>query len=243
MNTVKKGDDFEEKAYKLISKLLNNHQLGVVPAHCEVFKKKGYYSAKREKYIIFDLSIEVWPPGAKNYTFLYLIECKDYSGSVSVDRIESFDSKIRQIGDHNIKAVFITTSRLQEGGRALCEKMGVMLIRCGRNMTYDIILHRVGGKRPYRRNIETEEPYSFKTLKDVLLSEWTKAVDIKLLEAVSRLGSLYKISGTSVPVLSRKDIESLAIRILDNYSRNILRNSEVISIEPFIKYLSDAFDL
>jgi len=86
MNTVKIGDSFEKKSYEVISKAVENGELGISESASRVFQKKGYYSRDREKDIIFDLSIEVWPTNAERYTLLYLIECKSSnSKKVPVD--------------------------------------------------------------------------------------------------------------------------------------------------------------
>lgn len=61
MNSVKKGNLFEEKCYDIIISALEKGELGVVSKICKVYKKKKYYSYIRESDIIFDLSIEVVP--------------------------------------------------------------------------------------------------------------------------------------------------------------------------------------
>ena len=93
MNTVKIGDDFENKSKKLIKKIIDNHELSVIPAHCTVHDKKKYYSSKREKEIEFDLSIEVKHPNAKKPTIVWIVECKNLGHRVPVDDIEEFESK------------------------------------------------------------------------------------------------------------------------------------------------------
>ncbi len=97
MNTVEKGDLFENLSYNIINDNLSQGKLGLIPAYCRVFQKKGYYSASRLSDIIFDISIEVWLPGADTYSLLYLIECKNYSTNVPVNKIEDFHSKIQQV--------------------------------------------------------------------------------------------------------------------------------------------------
>ena len=88
MNTVKIGDKFEDKSYDLIQKAIENDELGISKTSAVVFRQKGYYSNDREKDIIFDLAIEIWPKNAKRFTLLYLIECKSSpkGHNVPVDR-------------------------------------------------------------------------------------------------------------------------------------------------------------
>jgi hypothetical protein len=64
MNTVAKGDAFEEQCYELIKQALSKGELGLMQEHVQIIRKAGYYSERRKGQIIFDLAIQVWPPGA-----------------------------------------------------------------------------------------------------------------------------------------------------------------------------------
>ncbi|MGN6637397.1 MAG: hypothetical protein ACTHJ8_00685 [Mucilaginibacter sp.] len=88
MNTVKKGSLFENRSYEILKAAIFDKRLGLDPDCCKIYQQKGYYSKDREADIIFDLSIEVWPPNASRCHFLYLIECKDYNGTVPPGDIE-----------------------------------------------------------------------------------------------------------------------------------------------------------
>ena len=79
MNTVKLGDDFEEKSYHIIEEAIKRNDLGLIPKYCKILKKPKYYSFRRKKEIVFDLSIEFTPPKATNPALIYLVECKNYS--------------------------------------------------------------------------------------------------------------------------------------------------------------------
>jgi hypothetical protein len=79
MNTVKKGDEFEARAFKLIENALHAELLGVIPNYARIFPKQGYPSFKRKSDIIFDIAIEVWPPQATRFSLVYLIGCKNYT--------------------------------------------------------------------------------------------------------------------------------------------------------------------
>lgn len=52
-------------------------------------------------------------PGASSHSLLTLIECKNYNRSIEVEKIEAFESKVRSIGGHNTKAIFISNMALQ----------------------------------------------------------------------------------------------------------------------------------
>ena len=49
MNTVKLGDDFEEKSYHIIEEAIKNNDLGLIPKYCKILKKPKYYSFRRKK--------------------------------------------------------------------------------------------------------------------------------------------------------------------------------------------------
>jgi Zn-dependent peptidase ImmA (M78 family) len=143
MNTVKIGDTFEKKSHDVIVKAVENGELGICESASKVFQKKGYYSRDREKEIIFDLSIEVWPTNAERYTLLYLIECKSSnSKKVPVDDIEEFYSKIIQVSGANVKGVLISDNSFQEGVVTFAKNRGIMLIEVSKIGEHNIILHR-----------------------------------------------------------------------------------------------------
>ena len=90
MNTIEKGDKFEDKIYKLFEQEISEGRFFANKECCRIFQKKGYYSKDRGKEIIFDISIEISLPGQLTYSILTLIECKDYSGKIPVDDVEEF---------------------------------------------------------------------------------------------------------------------------------------------------------
>ena len=100
-NTTQVGNEFEIKAFDIINRVIQQEQLGHCSKYIKLFQKKGYYSALRKKDIIFDITIEVWPPGANRYVLLYVIECKSYDTKVPVNDVEEFHHKIQQISGVN----------------------------------------------------------------------------------------------------------------------------------------------
>lgn len=148
MNTTKKGDDFEDKAYVKLKALLENGELLVNPTFSSIHKKKKYYSSERKRNIIFDLAIECfYPNDLVNPGFYLLIECKDYKRSVTVGRIEEFHNKTRQVANGKSKGIFVTSSVLQEAAfnYAVSNGIGVMRILPNDNIerlaNYSIVTH------------------------------------------------------------------------------------------------------
>ncbi|MBW2331963.1 MAG: restriction endonuclease [Deltaproteobacteria bacterium] len=129
MNTVAKGDELENQTFDLLRGEFERGRLGIDSSSGRIFKKKGYYSKEREKEIIVDISIEVWPPQAENYSLLWVCECKNYGHSVPVDDVEEFKAKLDQIAGKNIKGVIATKNSFQSGALKYAQNQGIGLVR------------------------------------------------------------------------------------------------------------------
>jgi Zn-dependent peptidase ImmA (M78 family) len=217
MNTVKIGDSFEKKSYEVISKAVENGELGISESASRVFQKKGYYSRDREKDIIFDLSIEVWPTNAERYTLLYLIECKSSnSKKVPVDDIEEFYSKIIQVSGANVKGVLITDNSFQEGVVTFAKNRGIMLIEVSKTGDYKIILHRTNRGT---NDIKEED------------------IDLIFEKFIKKALGPPKIEG--LQKLSSDQIEVIANAIHEEYSRS----RKPIVINAFLEFVSKKYKL
>lgn len=129
MNTSAKGTKFENKVFDLLNKILDQGEFVVSSKLSKVYKKKGYYSAKRKKNIIFDVTIETHLPNSSSYSLLTIIECKDLNKSVTIDDVEEFSSKISQVGEHNTKGIIFTTNTFQESALNFAKAEGIGLVR------------------------------------------------------------------------------------------------------------------
>lgn len=129
MNTVAKGNTFEDKVFKLIEAELNADRLGLTPPQARIFKKKGYFSKERNSEIVVDISIEIWPPNAKNYSLLWVCECKDYSSPVPASDVEEFKAKLDQIAGKNVKGIIASSNSLQKGALDYARSNGIGVIR------------------------------------------------------------------------------------------------------------------
>jgi len=129
MNTTKKGDKFEDLVYIKIEALLKNRELGLDPDACTIYQKKGYYSALREKDIIVDISIEVFRKGSSEPIMIWVIECKDYGDTISVNEVEEFDTKMTQITGLNTKAIIVSSNAFQRGTLTFARNRHIALVR------------------------------------------------------------------------------------------------------------------
>lgn len=218
MNTTKIGDKFEDKSYDLIEKAIHNNELGISKSSAKVFRKKGYYSNDREKEIIFDLSIEIWPKEAERYTLLYLIECKSSpkGNNVPVDDVEEFFTKYNQVAGGGVKGVMITDNKFQSGGLTFAKNKRIMLIEVDIDDNHSIILHRIERENTKDEEIGEDEIF-FNFIKKTL--------------------GLQKVKG--LKRLTTDNIESLALPILQKFNG---MNSP-IKIDEFIKYLKFEYKL
>jgi len=216
MNTVAKGDNFENISYELIIDSINNLELGILPANAKVFRKKGYYSKDREKDIIFDLSIEIWLKDAERYSNLYLIECKSSTKkNIPVDDVEEFFSKIRQISDTNVKGIMITDKSFQKGGFTYAKNKNLMLIEVN-GTSKKIILHKTSKNNEIVENISLDE---------------------KIQKFVNKTLAVNKIEG--LKFLSAVQIEEIANKIHYEY-KGI---SKPINKDDFLEYLKSKYNL
>lgn len=129
MNTVAKGDQFEDRVFNAIKNELVSERLGLLPKSCQIFRKKKYYSKNRKANIELDISIEVFLSNAPNWSFLWAIECKDYKSALPINDVEEFHAKIQQIAGDNVKATLILSGALQKSALEYCKSFGIGVVR------------------------------------------------------------------------------------------------------------------
>lgn len=142
MNTTATGDSLESRVFDLFQTEISANQFFARSECCKVFRKKAYYSKDRESFITFDLSVEIFLPGSNTYSFLVLIECKNYSHNVPVDDAEEFVAKVQQVSGVNVKGIMVSTGAFQKGTLAYCRSKGVGLIRYFNKRNFKWVLHR-----------------------------------------------------------------------------------------------------
>ena len=220
MNTVKLGDEFEDKSYSIIEQALKNNDFGLIPKYCKIYRKKPYYSFRRKTDIIFDLAIEVTPPKAKNPTLLYLIECKNYTSAVPVSDVATFAEYISQIEGFAIKGVFVSNNRLQSGALETVKSYGMMLIEVNDD-DYNILLLRTDKlKNQNEKDIELDEKIR-KTIENALLPK--------------------KIEG--LKQLSAQQIQNIANTFLNEFDSSILAGAYKLDLKQLTNYLEKKYQL
>lgn len=188
MNTVKKGDLFEDKCFEIINSALISGELGIIPSLSKIYRKKKYYSIKRKSEIIFDISIEVTPINANKPTLVYIIECKDLNKKVPVDDVEEFESKIAGLQGFQVKGLFISNTSFQKSSYNLANNSGFMLIEVNQS-GYNIVLHKSINKE---------------AVIDPLISK----IQIKLYDhfLIKKITGLKKLSKKQINIISKEII-------------------------------------
>lgn len=214
MNTVKIGDNFEAKAKTLIREIIDNHELSINPAHCTVKEKVKYYSIKRKKDIIFDLSIEVKHPKADKPFLVCIIECKNLNKPIPVDDIEEFESKVDGIQEFQTKKIVIAKNSFQSGAFETAKTLGITLINVDED-DYNIVLYR--SEKQF--NIGTRLPEIEKEIENLIKA----ALLPDKIEGLKRL--------------SQKEINGIAVEFLEKIDNNITEQYRKTPLDKIMSYL------
>lgn len=128
MSTTTKGSAFEQRVYDALAEELKNDRLCASPKRAILHRRKSYHSRDRNAAIITDVSLEMFLPERTHPTLVWIFECKDYSGSIPVDDVEEFHSKLQQIGEDNTKGTIVTNGALQKSALAyaISKRIGVI---------------------------------------------------------------------------------------------------------------------
>lgn len=122
------GREYEEFVQQLHQALLDAEMVG----------NQRNISVERNKKIRDNCGINrefdlYWEYELAGITYKTVIECKDYSSSISVEKIDALIGKIRDIPD--LKAVFATTNGYQSGAekKAKSNRIDLLIVREQRN--------------------------------------------------------------------------------------------------------------
>jgi hypothetical protein len=130
MNTVKKGDRLEKALFDHLKRELEEDRLPIKSSCSQIFWKKPYFSRDRNSNIVFDISIEISIPSAKEFCMLWLVECKNYSTkTVPVDDVEEFFGKVQQVSAANSKAIIASSGAFSSGATNYAKAKGIGLFR------------------------------------------------------------------------------------------------------------------
>lgn len=237
MNTVKKGDLFEEKCLDIISKMLDNGDLIFLKENVRIFTKKKYPSIYRND-VQFDISIELWAPNAERYSMIYFIECKNYSSRIPVEKVQKFQNDIQQVSGVNAKGIFISNMPFQSGAYSHAEKIGMMVIQGDSSENFKIILHKRNG--PVENRIQILKDSIDEILIDSGIETLEKIVDKQILESLSP--NIEKV-GYGIDLLDKKQITEIANQELNKINEDILIRGQGLDLKTITNYLSENYNI
>ena len=130
---VNTGRSFEECIFKKVEEKCNHGNSNIPYLH------KKYYSMERQGDIIPDITIEKMVDG--HLFLIIVIECKDYSGSLSVSEVEEFHSKLQQIGADNTKGIIVMRNgKFQKSAYKYAKSKGISLAIYNDNENENIVI-------------------------------------------------------------------------------------------------------
>lgn len=213
MNTKQKGDEFEERCFKVVKKASD---IVHITSWTKYYHQKWYYSQKRDWNIIFDISAEIRNTNADKYSFVYLIECKNYKNRVPVKVVEAFSSKLSQVAQHNSKWIIMATNWFAKSCKSIAEKSWIALINVNENDIHSYSVYK--GKR----------------------SSTTNSIDRFLRELYE--SAIWEFSDSRIDwfqKLSKKEVKQKVSQVLTDYWKCITLES----IDSFTDYLSKNYSL
>jgi len=233
MNTVQKGDKFEDIGIELIHKLISEEEILINAKYIRPYKKKKYKCKSRNGNVEFDYVIEVWPPNSERYSVAYFIECKDYKNRVGVNQLKKFHNDIQEVSGANAKAILITKSLLQEGARSYAEANGFMVIQANNVENYKIIYHKGSLKKAEISTLYGE-------ITDIGILGLTKIVDDRLHKVFEEFTNEVSYN---LDTLSKEAIEEICGEELSRINPKILTNAENLDINLLRSYLSKSYNI
>nr|VFJ64957.1 MAG: Restriction endonuclease [Candidatus Kentron sp. FW] len=231
--------------------------------YCKIFPKKGYYSKDREKDIIFDISIEATLPGQDRYSFVFLIECKNYSHRVPVDDVEEFFAKIQQVSGANAKGIVVSTNSFQEGAFNFARSKGIGLLRYFSKEKVEWVLTRSPSGMSSTAHADSKWLNTYRALRDedyksryfdfygcanetytVSLNQFFASlvgngIDSDTLKSLAKIKQETRKAHPSVPYKGKQEIETASLRILSEIG---YKHGQV-PLDKICELLNERFEL
>lgn len=144
------GISFEDKVFQIIEKQVKSNDFLLSNPNVKIRRKAKYYSRDREAQIECEISVEKYlanPDMCDKPSVIVVIECKDYSGAISVDDVEEFHAKLQQIGADNTKGIMITRNGwFQKSTLSYANAKGIALARILPDDQVHYVMHMMTGE-------------------------------------------------------------------------------------------------
>lgn len=240
LNSREIGDALEVRVRDYFRAEIAADRFWAKKENCRVFWKKGYHSKDRNSKIVFDVSVELYLPGAKDYSAVVLIECKNYSHGVPVDDVEELFAKVQQVAAANAKVVLASTACFQTGTREYARSKGIGLLRYFDQREFKWELKRSpsasAGSTPPDEGYLVEKGLSLQDFRSLVFdlylqspsretnSLWDFFEDLVLdtglaPEEIRRINNSRNRLTNQVPYLEKGDLESRSLESLANVNQ------------------------
>lgn len=186
-------------------------------------KKKSYYCNEREAPVQFDVVVEVKRENAEGFALVVVFECKNYEGSLPEKEIRDFSDKLHEIFRHNVKGVFVCSSRLQSSAMSLVRKRGLGLIKYDQHGFEYIVQRQARGliDSTYVKKSMFQSIGNYKSMKfsafydDAFYGSFSSLMSGWLGDDLSRAVANQSVS---LPYISQEDMEMRAANLLSEVS-------------------------
>lgn len=243
-SSLKKGTDFELRVFDAVKNALGNDGFIIGGNKIEVYHQKGYYSNDRKADIIIDISVEKFLPEFEEPSLIAFIECKCYKKRVSVDDMEEFATKLRQISNFNVKGMMVTTVGFQKGAFEYGKSKNIALAL----LNEDNIIQYLSPREQNESNLPfkptdnvADSPLFQDEVNDYApfialynCNHYFNIFDLlKDLEIIDN-NPTYQLDVPSIPYLSNSEILTCADKLLNDASAY---SKSAIDLTKIIKYL------
>jgi hypothetical protein len=147
MNSTAKGNEYEDKVFSLVDKLLEDEALPFQKSSSVFHRRKDYFSQDRNSKIIFENVVEFFAKGtnAQNGqpSLVIIFECKSYAGLVDVSEVEEFKSKLDQLKGFRSKGYMVTKRGFKKAALAYAASHGIGLIRFVPEDQYEFVAYHM----------------------------------------------------------------------------------------------------
>lgn len=233
MNTTEKGDILENKLFTILQDLLKNDKLYIHKKFSRIYQKKGYFSQKRNKNIVFDVSIESFLPDADEYSLLTIFECKNLGKNVSIDDIEEFSKKLSQVGEHNTKGIMVTRKGFSSTviNFAKAEKIGLLIIKSNEELSW------VNFRKDKSKNIKfPDENMPF-------LASYNNQVFTNLADLLLKLKVIdnytHHAKFIDIPYRSQQNIQ----KIIDRMAKYDIYTNNCLDIQKLCEFIKSKYEI
>ena len=242
-NTSKTGTDFENKAFKIISELMNEGKF-YGGGQGKIFLRKKYpvLASKLNKYITVDISIELYLPDATEPWQIVIFECKDYAkgkGAVPTSDCDEFRTKLQKLGNFKCKGVFITENSFTDTMIEDAQQNGIALIQISPDESLNYIVHRIAKdyNQKTKYKINTKNPskkydiyhdgFQYTFLPQLF-------IDLQILESFE-----LQPKHLFVPFITKNDI----VRKANQLRNNEIYEFEKISTDKLLQFLDKTLEI